>query len=399
MMTLTEKLYYQNPDLFEWETEITEVKQSGNIYEVKLKETAFYPEGGGQPFDLGTIGNAKVLNVQKIGEEDIIHYVDTHPGEGKVFCKIDPERRIDFTQHHSGQHLLSAVLFDLFDAPTVSFHLSPDTATVDLAIHGLDEEKLQLAENRVNQLIYENRKVNIFYIDESELPKYPLRKIPPGHKVYRIVEIEGVEYNACGGTHVKSLGEIGFMKLLKTEKVKDLTRLYFICGKRLIQDYGLKLSYLQAASIPLSASYQQLPVLIQKLLDENQLLSRKYSQLFEEHAKLIAERYVQIQGKPFISEIFGSYTMKELYILASILINMGVKVVLLASKVERKIFLAKAENLDFHCGNLIKDHVKDFSGKGGGDHKKAQAAFSTELEMENFFSFLQNTIRDFFNEK
>lgn len=394
MINMTEKLYYTNPSLFEWETEITEIVPSGDLWLVKLKETAFYPEGGGQPADLGIIGEANVLDVQKQGD-DVIHFVDKEPSERKVHCRVNKERRIDFTQHHTGQHLLSAVLLDMYNAPTVSFHLSPETATIDIDIHELDEEKLRKAEERVNDLILENRKVHIFYIDESEVSRYNLRKIPTGHKTLRIVEIEGVEYNACGGTHLQSLGEIGMLKLLKTEKIRGITRLYFICGRRLLRDYGEKLALLQAASIPLSTSPNQLPDVIQKLLDENKEQSRKYNQIFQEHANIIATKLLKDAPEGFVTAIFDSYNMKELNLLASIIIEAGGKLTLFGSKVEGKVLLASVNSSNFHCGKFIKEHANKFDGKGGGSNNKAQAVFPNVETLKQFFNFAKSEIKQF----
>lgn len=391
MNNMTEKLYYKNPILFEWETEISEVLPFGDHWLVKLKETAFYPEGGGQPADQGLIGEAEVFDVRKQGEE-IIHFVDKRPFGRRVHCRVNKNRRIDFTQHHTGQHLLSAVILAMYNIPTVSFHLSPESATIDIDIPELDDEQLRLAEERVNELIFEDRKVHIFYIDESEIPRYQLPKVPTGHKTLRIVEIEGVEYNACGGTHVKRLGELGMLKLLKTEKIRGMTRLYFICGKRLLNDYGEKLALLQKAAAPLSTSPNQLPDVIQKIIEDNKEQARKYQQLFQEHVNVIAQQLLNDAPEGFVAEMFDSFNMKELNILASNIIENGGKIILFGSKTERKVFLTRGDSSNFHCGSFIKEHAKQFEGKGGGSENKAQAVFPNDNTLNEFFNFAQRKL-------
>lgn len=210
---------------------------------VLLEETAFYPHGGGQPCDEGRINGVAVLDVIS-EDENVLHKVASPLGEGVVTCEVDWQRRFDHMQQHSGQHLLSAVCRDLYQAMTVSFHLGTDYATIDVEQPELSPLQLATIEREVNQQIYKNRVVSSYFVTEEELAKLPLVKQPKVTENIRIVEIQDVEYNACGGTHVSSTGEIGMIKLLKAEKQKGHTRIYFKCGYRALQEFNDSLKIL-----------------------------------------------------------------------------------------------------------------------------------------------------------
>lgn len=388
-----EKLYYTTPTVYSWTTEILDIFQIDKQVKVILKETAFYPEGGGQPCDLGTIDGIEVLNVQKEGDV-VIHFLKDIPKNKTVQCHVDRSRRLDFTQHHSGQHLLSATILELYNIPTVSFHLSLDSATIDIDTTGLTDEQLATIEDKVNSLVFENRKVNIFNIPVHEVERYSLRKIPPGHEVLRIVEIEGIEYNACGGTHVKSTAEIGLLKLLKTEKNKGQVRLYFICGKRLLNNYSDKLRTVNNIAKMLTTSVQNVEKQLDKVIFETTEIARKSASLFDEYSNLIVSKLIEKQSGTVIFGVFDQFTMKELTILSRKIIDHSRKIALVASKLENRILLTHNGEAPLHCGSIIKEHINGFSGKGGGDAKKAQAVFSTPEDLERFYQHLLSILQN-----
>lgn len=279
---MTERLFYTNPKIYEWETEITDVFQYNDFYYVTLKETAFYPGGGGQPADLGWIDSYKVVDCIK-RDNEVYHVLKEKPEEKMVHCKIDQYRRIDHTQHHSGQHLLSAVCLNLFDVNTISFHLSHETATVDLDVSSLTQEQLHQIEQTVNEHIIANHKVNVFYINRDDAVHYNIRKIPKDIDRLRIVQIENVEYNACAGTHVQSTSEIGLLKLLKTEKIKGKIRLYFICGLRLLKDYNEKHQLVTELTKTLTTGQALLIHQVVKMKQDKNEKERKYVSLFNQY--------------------------------------------------------------------------------------------------------------------
>lgn len=203
---MTEKWYYTSPTTSEWTTTITSAKKDGDTYIITLSETAFYPEGGGQPCDNGVIAGIPVLEVFEKNEE-VYHRLPSLPAASTVRCQIDMARRLDHTQQHSGQHLLSAVCIELFDAHTVGFHMGSEVVTIDLNVPSLSEEALTAIENRANELIYANIPVETYYVTKEEARQLPFRKLPKIEGNIRVVEIKGIDVSACCGTHVSRTGK------------------------------------------------------------------------------------------------------------------------------------------------------------------------------------------------
>ena len=228
---MTKKLYYTAPDVDVWTTTVTSVRQDGETYIVTLTETAFYPEGGGQPSDAGTIAGLPVLDVFDENGE-VYHRLPAHPGMGAVSCVLDRKRRRDHTQQHSGQHVLSAVLVEQLGAETVGFHLGREVVTIDITAGALTEADMLAVENRANELIYANLPVETYWVTPEEAERMPFRKRPDVQGSVRVVEMKGIDLSACCGTHVKRTGEIGVIKLLKAERHRGMTRLSFLCGGR-----------------------------------------------------------------------------------------------------------------------------------------------------------------------
>lgn len=195
---MTKKLYYDSAYLNEWSTTISgTLEREDGIY-VTLAETAFYPHGGGQPCDTGYIGELPVLDVV-LEDNEVLHKVAQLPAHTEVNCRIDWNRRFDHMQQHSGQHLLSAVFRDLYQAMTLSFHLGSDYATIDIGLPELSAAQMAEAEQEVNRQIYLNRSIVSYFVTAEEMARLPLVKLPKVTEDIRIVEIEGVEHNACGG--------------------------------------------------------------------------------------------------------------------------------------------------------------------------------------------------------
>lgn len=214
---MTQKIYYDSAYTRDWHTTVTgRVDKEDGIY-VTLAETAFYPHGGGQPCDLGQIGGIAVLDVN-IEDGEVWHKLERAPEQTEVHCEIDWERRFDHMQQHTGQHLLSAITLKLTEAMTLSFHLGTEYDTIDVAAPELGANQLTAIEQEVNRQIYRNARINTSWVTAEEAAQLPLVKQPTVTEGIRIVEIEGVEYNACGGTHVSATGEIGIIKLLKPKK-------------------------------------------------------------------------------------------------------------------------------------------------------------------------------------
>jgi alanyl-tRNA synthetase len=203
----------------------------------------------------------------------------------------------------------------------------------------------------------------------------------------RIVEIEGIEFNACGGTHVQSLGEIAMMKLIKTEKIRGSVRLHFICGTRLLKDYSKNLDIINSIVHKLTTSPTQLQNQIDKIIAENKEFNRKYHLLFEQYAELLGEKLLDEQQGPVIWQLFDDYSIKDLTIISQKIASMSDKVILAGSRSELRIVMAHNGNNSIHLGQFVRENISRFSGKGGGDANKAQVLFSDEEQLQAFADY------------
>jgi len=223
------KLYYSQPWLRELDTRITSQREVEGKYLVVLAETIFYPTGGGQPHDLGTINGIPILDVFE--EDGTVFHVLPVPLEGSsAHGVLDWPRRLDHMQQHSGQHLLSAIFQDEYGYRTESFHLGAEYCSIDITTPDLTRQEQLAAEARANELILEDLPVFTYTLQPEEFGQVPLRKIPDLPGPLRIVEIQGFDYSPCSGTHVGKTGQIGLLKILKAERYKGMTRVYFLCG-------------------------------------------------------------------------------------------------------------------------------------------------------------------------
>lgn len=389
---MTKKLYYTDSKIYEWHTTIIKIEEHDELFHIYLEETAFYPEGGGQPSDEGTIGGIEVVQVLK-KDEEVIHILKEKPKEQNVFCQINRDTRIDYTQHHSAQHLLSAICLNLLHAKTVSFHLSKESATIDLDIPNLDEKQLTIIERAVNQEIYANHKLNVFYIDMADASQYNLIKVPDGHDKLRIVEIENIEYNACGGTHVSRTSEIGLIKLLKTEKMKGNTRLSFICGFRLLNDYSQKINTVKALSNQLTTSEETLVNQIEKIIAQGKEDAKKYDTLFQQYAESIVKKLINENQEDWIIVDLELH-IKDLQKLSKMLLKEPEKLLILASLYENKVLVTHNGNIPLHCGQFTKELTAISNGKGGGSQTSAQATFENSMNLYAFLEHAKNKLQE-----
>ena len=236
----TRRLYYDDAYEKEFEARVVYCEVlppnlsagiTGTVWGLMLDRTAFYPTSGGQPNDLGKIGDANVLDVRDEGDE-ILHLVDRKPSDPNVNCCIHWPRRFDHMQQHTGQHLLSAMFQERFGLPTVSFHLGEELCTIDLRGPEPTEKILEGAERAANQVAFENRPVNVRYGTADQLSQVGVRKEVDRSGILRAIEIEAADLQPCGGTHVKSTGQIGMVLVRRCTKVRQDWRVEFVCGGR-----------------------------------------------------------------------------------------------------------------------------------------------------------------------
>lgn len=396
-----EKLYYENPYTKEFTAEIINVIEKNNKYYVELDKTYFYPEGGGQPSDTGYINSIPVTYVL---EEDskIYHVMDVKPLKiHRAKCNIDWEKRYDHMQQHLGQHILSACLFELFNANTIGFHLGKNFSTIDID-KLLANEEIKAAEKMANKIIFDNISVEILYPTNSELKKLPLRKISPKvNDQIRVVKIGDIDINACCGTHPNSTIEVQIIKISKYEKYKNGTRIEFLCGSRAVSDYTLKHDSIQKMSTILSCNENSLISEVERLSGElNKALSEKAalkSEVANYEIKEILDSCESIQNIKIIKSIYDNVDLKYINLLASKLVSFPSVIALFGVKSNDKaqlIFMCSKELKIVSMNSLLKDAITLIDGKGGGSNFSAQGGGKNNNNLESSVEYAYNKIKN-----
>ncbi|HME33080.1 MAG TPA: alanyl-tRNA editing protein, partial [Terriglobales bacterium] len=296
---MTERLYYTDSFLSEFEARVDAVSNDA----VTLNRSAFYPTSGGQVFDTGWLeADSARMRVKEVVEDeqtgDVLHIVEgrgpaLRPGS-VVRGLIDAERRLDHMQQHSGQHVLSAAFERLYSFATVSFHMGEESCTIDLATDAVTAKQLEAAEMLANQIIAEDRPVEIRFATPDEARAMGVRKIPPAERdKLRLIDVRDFDLNACGGTHVRSTGQIGGLLVRKTEKVKQGVRVEFVCGLRAVRIARRDFETLTEAAAVFSTHIWEVPQQVRKSLDEIKVAQKAQHRLLEEVAELQAQRMLQ----------------------------------------------------------------------------------------------------------
>lgn len=280
-MTETKRLYYEDVYKKEFTAKVLECRESKKGYEIILNQTAFYPEGGGQPSDTGILGG---INVKEVHEKDgeLIHYTDEPLEVGiAVIGKINWGRRFDLMQQHSGEHIVSGLVHEAFGYDNVGFHMGSDVITIDFS-GMLDEKQMAEIEAKANQIIWENQEVEIFYPTEEELKNLDYRSKKELSGWVRIVRFPGADTCACCGTHVTRTGEIGMVKLLSVVKFREGVRMEMLSGKRVLDYLNMVNEQNRQISVKLSAKMDKTASAVARLQDENFALKGRVHALEEE---------------------------------------------------------------------------------------------------------------------
>ena len=289
-MTETKRLYYEDVYKKEFTAKVLECREAKKGFHIILDESAFYPEGGGQPSDTGYLNDVKVKEVHE-KEGELLHYTDQPMEVGtEVQGRIDWARRFDLMQQHSGEHMVSGLIHEAYGYDNVGFHMGSDTITIDL--NGpLDEAQLAEIERKTNQKIWEDTQIKIIYPTAEELEKIDYRSKKELTGQVRIVEFPGVDICACCGTHVTHTGEIGMVKLLSVEKFREGVRIEMICGKRVLDYLNMVNDQNHQISVKLSAKMDKTAQAVERLHEENFRLKGQVGQLVDDMCRKEAERY------------------------------------------------------------------------------------------------------------
>lgn len=382
----TNKLYYFNPYMIEASSNIVAIVKDKDFYKIVLDETIFYPEGGGQPSDRGEIEEIPVFDVK---EKDgiVYHYVNELPKSSKVNCKIDFHRRFDFMQQHSGEHALSGVILKLFGGANKGFHIGEQFVTIDINIKDMTEEMLTEAEKETNRYIFENQKVDQIVTDTEGLKAHPIRKEITAEEDIRVVSMGEADCCACCGTHVRNLGEVGIIKIIKAESYKGMTRISFLCGYRALNDYREKNDIIKSLKKELSAEESMILTKVQKQREDISALKKQSDIIRKDLAKNIS---LNIKADETIALIFDDIDFPTLAHIESILLEKS-NTVILATTIDNKI-TAVTKNDAINLGQFFKSNIKTYNGKGGGSKDKAQGSFETKEDIIAFYTSLMSEV-------
>lgn len=347
---------------------------------VILDQTCFYPTSGGQLHDTGTLSGVNVVDVAA-EQGAVLHILAAPPpfGVGDVVeGAIDWARRYDHMQQHSGQHLLSQLFYQRYGFETVSVHFGREEATLDLDAAGIDLARLEEIEQAANELAYYALEIRAYFVDDRTVAELPLRRPPAVTGQIRIVEIDGFDYSACGGTHVHTTAEIAPIKLLRQERRRDQTRLTFLCGLRAIQDYRTKHRLLLESAALFSTDPASVPALTQRLHAQLRDLQRENAllqeQLLDHEVAALLATAPRVQGAALVEHLSADRSADALKRLAARLRAQPQTIGLLASTADNRltVIFCRSDDLTLHVGNLLRDTLAAFGGRGGGRPDYAQ---------------------------
>ncbi|MCD7035615.1 alanyl-tRNA editing protein [Metabacillus sp. GX 13764] len=388
---MTRKLYYEDQYTKTFRSAVVkQAEEAGRPYAV-LEETAFYPEGGGQPSDTGTLDGVRVMEVKE-EEGEIRHFLE-HPLKVKeAEGKVDWERRFDHMQQHSGQHILSAAFRHVLGIDTDAFHLGTEISTIDLSAESLTEEMAEQAESWANGIIFSNKPIQAVWVKKEELEQYPLHKQPAVEDNIRLVIIPEVDYNGCGGTHPNRTGETGIIKILNWEKHKKMTRVQFVCGGRVIRQLGQKQRVLLTLIQTMNSPEANLPEAAVKLLNAQKDTAKELAEAKDRLLEFEAEKAAD-SADGIVALSFENRPLQELQKLGRLIAAKG-PVCLLTVKNGGLVqfFAAKNQEHPANLRKMSKEVLDAIGGKGGGSELALQGGGESALAAGDLLALMKKSI-------
>lgn len=381
----TERLYYADAYLTECCAQVIERAERNGQPAVALSQSVFYPEGGGQPADTGTLNGIEVLDVQ--AENGLVWHMLAAPlADDTVRGQIDWARRFDHMQQHHGQHLLSAAFEHALGLKTVSFHLGAGAATIDLAGTALNAAQVAAVEDLTNQVIWEDRPVLARFVTPEELAQLPLRKPPQVQGPVRVVSVADFDHSACGGTHPRSTGGVGLVHIRRWDRRGDALRVEFLCGGRATRDLRWKNAALGRLAGTLSVAPAELEDAVARVREAEE---RARKQLAERIGQLIVLEATDMMTRAELAGIvqvvrhtYVQRDLEEVRALARAIAEHG-GVALLGLRAEKtQLIFARAEGLAVNCGALLRETLAQFGGRGGGQPALAQGGLPDAAQLD-----------------
>lgn len=385
---MTDRLYYSDSYLTEFEAQVVQREQVGQFLEVRLDRTAFYPTSGGQPHDLGSIEGHPVAEVVDGPDGDVVHRLEHRLPPARVRCQVHWPRRFDHMQQHTGQHILSQAFVRVASLATVGFHLSAEYSSIDLEAAEPDPEVLRSAEDLANSIVYQNRSVIPRLVSPDETAKLHLRKPSRREGTLRVVTIEDFDVSACGGTHVRQTGEIGGIFINRVERLNRRTRVEFVCGRRSLHSHRRHSEGLNRIAKGFSVAPQDAPDRVEKQTQEVKTIRKRLKTKDQWLAGLLAQdlfdRAPSIEGVRIVKHQFEGEERSFLTLLAQRLLACGPCWVVLGNSGEQaQILLARSESLTGDLRPVMKECSLMISGRGGGAPALVQGGGSDPGRLPN----------------
>lgn len=381
---MTIKLFHEDVYLRECYSQIVDIHKDCDNQYIVLDQTIFSPKAGGQPGDQGTIGGCDVKSV--IEKNGIIyHQVETIPATHQVHCKIHWSHRLDMMQNHCGEHILSGIFFSEYGAVNKGFHMSSETVTMDIDMQNINQQMIARVESLANDAVYKNYPIHIDFLESKDAAsQHALRKPLNVSEDIKIVTIENTDCIACCGTHPSYTGEVGIIKITRFENHKGMTRIYFKCGNRALEDYQFK----HALTSQLYQSYSaNASNILEKIEIENQrgsVLRKELTDYKNSISRLEAEK-ICMQEDDMMVFHYQAYGIDVLQNIIKRVLGDSTKILLLVSSAQKMVLLAhNLSSPHIQLGQLVKKYALQLGGKGGGSNTSAQVKFTDKDSMDMF---------------
>ena len=395
-MPPTERLYYTDSHLIEFEARVVDrTERVSGWTAVTLDRTAFYPTGGGQPSDTGTLNGLRVVECIDDEQNGVLHMIQGRAPEigAVVEGRVDWPRRLDHIQQHTGQHILSQAFITLFNAPTRGFRVLDQSCEIDVELANPSDAVIDRAVELANNVVWEDRLITIRNVTPEEAAQLPLRKDPSREGELRVIEIEGFDLTPCGGTHALRTGEVGVIAVRSWERAKGLTRIEFLAGGRALADYRRANKTARSVAGLFSSARDDAPKLTARLVEENKDLHRRVRVLEEvaarvEADKLVAETAPDDTGTRVIAHVFEHRDAESLKHLAQAIIAHPRAVALLGSRdadAARLVF-ARSPEAAGDMNALMREACAMLDGRGGGKPDLAQGGGRNVARLEEALS-------------
>jgi alanyl-tRNA synthetase len=391
----TERLYQRDPYRIEFDALVIESLTVDGQPAVILNATCFYPTSGGQPHDTGSLAGSSVIDVVEVGDR-VVHVLTTPVELGLVHGSVDWPRRFDHMQQHTGQHILSQAFERILGAETVSFHLGSAVSTIDLALAALDVEAMHEVEDLANRVVLENRPIDIREYEESAISALHLRKPPVVHGLIRVVAVADFDTSACGGTHLRSSGELGSILIRRWERRRGQIRVEFLCGWRALHDHRALNRIAHTLASQLSTAVEDAPATVAKLVEAGQAHERQVSDLCRrlvdcEIPALLAEAR---DSGCVVRRVLHGYDVNTMrYAAQRLTQEAGIVALLGVTEPAPQVCFARSADLPGHMGQLLRSVLAPFGGRGGGEAHIAQGGGFPAADIETVLQVAHERLR------